>query len=62
MLNQPFDSCWCAQTASTIWVVFGAVSFFVDQCLAMGSLMSCAYFECFSSFVEYVAKEETGLQ
>ncbi|XP_069590448.1 uncharacterized protein [Ranitomeya imitator] len=35
--------------------------FFVDRCLPMGCSLSCAYFEAFSTFLEWVVKDVTGL-
>lgn len=36
-------------------------SYFVDRCLPMGCSISCALFETFSSFVEWVVREVSGL-
>ncbi|KAM9326262.1 uncharacterized protein PAF06_002450 [Gastrophryne carolinensis] len=35
--------------------------YYVDRCLPMGCSISCAYFEAFSSFLEWVVKERAGL-
>ncbi|KAM9311580.1 LOW QUALITY PROTEIN: uncharacterized protein PAF06_009408 [Gastrophryne carolinensis] len=35
--------------------------FFIDRCLPMGCSVSCAYFEAFSTFLEWVVKEKSGL-
>ncbi|KAM9319746.1 uncharacterized protein PAF06_004160 [Gastrophryne carolinensis] len=35
--------------------------YYVDRCLPMGCSISCAYFEAFSSFLEWVIKERAGL-
>ncbi|KAM3940651.1 uncharacterized protein RB166_000605 [Leptodactylus fuscus] len=35
--------------------------FFVDCCLPMGCSISCAYFEAFSSFLEWVVRDVSGL-
>lgn len=35
--------------------------FFVDRCLPMGCAISCSYFEMFSSFLEWVAEDLSGL-
>ncbi|KAM9302167.1 uncharacterized protein PAF06_015443 [Gastrophryne carolinensis] len=34
---------------------------FIDRCLPMGCSVSCAYFEAFSTFLEWVVKEKSGL-
>lgn len=34
--------------------------FYVDRCLPMGCSLSCAYFEAFSSFLEWVVREVSG--
>lgn len=36
-------------------------NYFVDQCLPMGCTISCSYFEMFSSFLEWVIKDLSGL-
>lgn len=36
--------------------------YFVDRCLPMGCSLSCAYFETFSSFLEWVIREVSGHQ
>ncbi|KAM9319925.1 uncharacterized protein PAF06_004366 [Gastrophryne carolinensis] len=35
--------------------------YYVDRCLPMGCSISCAYFEAFSSFLEWVVKERAGM-
>ncbi|KAM9330287.1 uncharacterized protein PAF06_011605 [Gastrophryne carolinensis] len=35
--------------------------FFINRCLPMGCSVSCAYFEAFSTFLEWVVKEKSGL-
>ncbi|KAM9329440.1 uncharacterized protein PAF06_002568 [Gastrophryne carolinensis] len=35
--------------------------YYVDRCLPMGCSISCAYFEAFSSFLEWVVKERAGV-
>ncbi|XP_040294444.1 uncharacterized protein LOC121005739 [Bufo bufo] len=35
-------------------------AYFVDRCLPMGCSISCAYFERFSSFLEWVVVQESG--
>ncbi|KAM9323989.1 uncharacterized protein PAF06_020241 [Gastrophryne carolinensis] len=35
--------------------------FFIDRCLPMGCSVSCAYFEAFRTFLEWVVKEKSGL-
>ena len=35
-------------------------SYFVDRCLPMGCSLSCAYFEMFSSFLEWVVVDVSG--
>ncbi|XP_031760883.1 uncharacterized protein LOC116412005 [Xenopus tropicalis] len=34
--------------------------FYYDMCLPMGCSISCRYFECFSTFLEWVVRQETG--
>ncbi|KAE8597129.1 hypothetical protein XENTR_v10016363 [Xenopus tropicalis] len=34
--------------------------FYYDLCLPMGCSISCRYFECFSTFLEWVVRHETG--
>lgn len=36
-------------------------SFYVDRCLPMGCSISCAYFEAFSTFLEWVVKREAAI-
>ncbi|KAM4043794.1 uncharacterized protein ACNLHF_014075 [Anomaloglossus baeobatrachus] len=36
-------------------------SYYVDRCLPMGCSISCSYFEAFSSFVEWVVRDVSGL-
>lgn len=36
--------------------------YFVDRCLPMGCAISCSYFELFSSFLEWVVKDLSGLR
>ncbi|XP_077338353.1 uncharacterized protein LOC143983017 [Lithobates pipiens] len=36
--------------------------FYVDLCLPMGCSISCAYFEAFSSFLEWVVRDVSGLE
>ncbi|KAM9323990.1 LOW QUALITY PROTEIN: uncharacterized protein PAF06_020242 [Gastrophryne carolinensis] len=35
--------------------------YYVDRCLPMGCSISCAYFEAFSSFLEWVVRERAGM-
>ncbi|XP_072254199.1 uncharacterized protein [Pyxicephalus adspersus] len=37
-------------------------AFYVDKCLPMGCSISCSLFEMFSSFLEWVVKEVSGVQ
>ncbi|XP_066431505.1 uncharacterized protein [Eleutherodactylus coqui] len=41
---------------------FWAGSYFADRCLPMGCSISCAYFEAFSSFLEWVVKDTAAVQ
>lgn len=37
-------------------------AFYVDRCLPMGCSISCAFFEKFSSFLEWVVRDVSGIQ
>lgn len=41
---------------------FWGGQFFVDRCLPMGCSISCSYFETFSTFVEWVVREESQVR
>lgn len=58
--NTLFACYQCTRTVSICWVVVGRGSFILTGVFRWGSI-SCAYFEVFSTFVEWVVREETQL-
>lgn len=59
-LSLPLDCCRCIRIVYDCWDVAGG-EFFVDRCLPMGCAISCSYFELFSSFLEWVVKDLSGI-